>query len=45
MEILQNFVAFSEYMNFIVQQERYDKEQICVKELFPVTNCQFTSLG
>ena len=22
---------------------RFDKEQICVKEPFPVTNCQFTS--
>ena len=24
-------------------KERYDKEQIGVKEPFPVTNCQFTS--
>ena len=23
-------------------KEHLDKEQICVKELFPVTNCQFT---
>ena len=24
-------------------KERFDKEQIGVKEPFPVTNCQFTS--
>ena len=24
-------------------KERFDKEQIGVKEAFPVTNCQFTS--
>ena len=26
-------------------KERFDKEQIGVKEPFPVTNCQFTSQG
>ena len=26
-------------------KERFDKEKIGVKEPFPVTNCQFTSLG
>ena len=24
-------------------KERFDKEQIAVKEPFPMTNCQFTS--
>ena len=26
-------------------KERFDKEQISVKEPFPMTNCQFTSYG
>ena len=26
-------------------KERFDKEQIGVKEPFPVTNCQFTAKG
>ena len=36
--ILQSTVKFCD-------KERFDKEQIGVKEPFPVTNCQFTTSG
>ena len=29
----------------LADKERFDKEQIVVKETFPVTDCQFTSQG
>jgi hypothetical protein len=40
------FIAYSMWLNSTVKlgnKERLDKEQICIKEPFPVTNLPFTS--
>ena len=42
-DFLKNFVAFLEYTVKLGNKERFDKEQIGIKEPFPVTNLPFTS--
>ena len=39
------FSAFGKYLSTVKlgDKERFDNEQIGVKEPFPMTNCQFTS--
>ena len=37
------YIYFSETTVKLGDKEHFDKEQIDVKEPFPVTNCQFTS--
>ena len=44
--IISRFVpkpSLCKYFQTFGNKERFDKEQIGVKELFSVTNCQFTS--
>ena len=42
----ESFKSWGNQIRYTVKlgdKERFDKEQIGVKEPFPVTNCQFTS--
>ena len=40
---INNSPYYVELQSKLSVKERFDKEQIGVKEPFPVTNCQFTS--
>ena len=43
-QILINlYISYTLYTVKLGDKERFDKEQIGVKEPFPMTNCQFTS--